>query len=72
MIYELNGRKNICVIGNVITLQNNSKKRNSGKKQLAQRAQSFQKARSWKFEAILNAPLFYKCCLTSRVTLRYL
>ena len=29
--YELNGRKNICIMGNVTTLQNNSKKRNSGK-----------------------------------------
>ena len=55
-----------------MTLQNNSKKRNSGEKRLAQRAQSFQKAQSWKFEAILNAPFFYECYLTSRVTLRYL
>ena len=25
MVYELNGRKNICIIGKAIALQNNSK-----------------------------------------------
>ena len=34
MVYELNGRKNTCITENVITLQNNSKKRNPGNNDL--------------------------------------
>ena len=30
----------------------------------------FTKAQSWTFDAVLNAPLFYRCSLTSRVALR--
>ena len=30
----------------------------------------FTKAQSWKFDSVLNAPVFYRCYLTSRVTLR--
>ena len=30
----------------------------------------FTKAQSWTFDAVLNAPLFYRCYVTSRVTLR--
>ena len=30
----------------------------------------FTKAQLWRFDAVLNAPLFYRCCLTSRITLR--
>ena len=29
----------------------------------------FTKAQSWMFDAVLNAPLFYRCYLTSRITL---
>ena len=32
----------------------------------------FTKASSWTFDIVLNAPLFYRCYLTSRVTLPYL
>ena len=32
----------------------------------------FTKAPSWTFDTILNGPLFYRCYLTSTVTLRYL
>ena len=30
MVYQLNKKKNICIIGNIITLQNNSKKQIPG------------------------------------------
>ena len=32
----------------------------------------FTKAPSWTFDTVLNAPVFYKCYLTYRITLRYL
>ena len=32
----------------------------------------FTKAQSCTFDTVLNAPVFYRCYLTSRVTLRYL
>ena len=32
----------------------------------------FTKATSWTFDTVLNAPLFYKCYLTSSVSLRCL
>ena len=46
MVYELNGRENIYIIGNVIILQNDSKKRNSGKSQLAQSYKQVPKIKS--------------------------
>ena len=30
----------------------------------------FTKASSWTFDTVLNAPVFFRCYLTSRVTLR--
>ena len=30
VVYELKERKNICIIGNVITIQDNSEKKNCG------------------------------------------